>query len=54
MAKRASFVGNICMDISMIDISEIDDIKEGDPVIIFGNDLTIETLAEKVNTIPCL
>ena len=50
--QRASFVGNICMDISMIDITEIDDVKEGDPVIIFGNDLTIETLAEKVNTIP--
>lgn len=33
-------IGNICMDTSMIDISDYPDIKEGDTVFIFGSNLT--------------
>jgi len=44
-------IGSICMDMCMIDITEIK-AKEGDEVIIFGNDLPINTLADNLETIP--
>ena len=44
------FVGNICMDISMIDVSEID-CKRGDKVEIFGKNILISTMAKSMNTI---
>jgi len=50
--KRAPFIGNICMDVSMIDITDIEGVKEGDEVIIFNDELTISELAQKSGTIP--
>ncbi|MFN8256909.1 MAG: bifunctional UDP-N-acetylmuramoyl-tripeptide:D-alanyl-D-alanine ligase/alanine racemase [Bacteroidales bacterium] len=47
----ALIVGNINMDMCMIDITDIE-ANEGDEVIIFGPELPITELAEKVNTIP--
>ena len=38
--QRAPFVGNICMDMCMADVTEID-CKEGDQAIVFGNGLSI-------------
>ncbi len=49
--KWAPITGNICMDMCMVDISEID-CEEGDEAIIFGKELPIEMLAEKLQTIP--
>jgi len=49
--KRASVVGNVCMDMTMIDITGLE-AKEGDEVILFGEDLPIQELAGKINTIP--
>jgi len=49
--KFAPFVGNICMDLSMIDITGID-AKEGDTVTIFGEELTLIDLAKSIGTIP--
>lgn len=49
--KRAHVVGNVCMDMTMVDITGID-AKEGDEVILFGESLPIQVLAEKINTIP--
>lgn len=49
--KPAPYIGNICMDVSMIDVTNID-CKEGDTVIIYGDKLSPEVLAEKLNTIP--
>ncbi len=49
--KLAPTVGNICMDMCMIDITGID-AKEGDEVIIFGDSLPVNDLARKLNTIP--
>lgn len=43
-------VGNVCMDMTMIDVSETD-CKEGDEVIIFGKDLSIKDLAASIGTI---
>ncbi len=49
--KDAPVIGNVCMDMTMVDITGIP-AREGDPVIIFGKGLPIEVLADRVNTIP--
>ncbi|GAB6011686.1 bifunctional UDP-N-acetylmuramoyl-tripeptide:D-alanyl-D-alanine ligase/alanine racemase [Viscerimonas tarda] len=49
--QLAPFVGNICMDLSMIDVTGIE-IKEGDPVIIFGENPNLIDLADRMQTIP--
>lgn len=49
--KKAPYVGNICMDVCMIDVTGID-CKEGDKVIIFGDDFPVTTIAEWLDTIP--
>jgi Alr-MurF fusion protein len=43
--------GSISMDMTMIDISEIQDAKEGDELIIFGNELSVALLAKWAGTI---
>lgn len=49
--QKAPYVGNICMDLSMIDITGLD-VKEGDKVTIFGENMTVIDLAKKIETIP--
>jgi len=49
--KKAPFLGNICMDMSMIDLSGIE-CNEGDVVEIFGENNSIYTVAENLKTIP--
>ena len=49
--RRAKTVGNICMDMCMVDVSDIP-CKEGDEVEVFGNDISMNELAEKMGTIP--
>lgn len=49
--KRASVVGNVCMDMTMIDVTGMN-VTEGDEVIIFGKDFPIQEVASKINTIP--
>lgn len=44
--KKARLVGVVCMDMCMIDITGIPDVKEGDEVIVFGPDLPVTQLAE--------
>jgi alanine racemase len=44
-------VGNVCMDMCMVDISGMD-VKEGDDVIIFGKEHPISELANALDTIP--
>lgn len=50
--KLASVVGSVCMDMIMVDVSGIDNVKEGDEVIIFGKELPIQDLAAWAGTIP--
>ncbi len=45
-------VGNICMDICMVDVTDVSSVKEGDEAIIFGKEITISELADKLDTIP--
>lgn len=49
--KKAPYVGNICMDVCMIDVTDID-CREGDKVIIFGDDLPVTVLSDLLDTIP--
>jgi len=48
----APVIGMVCMDMTMIDITGIPNVKEGDEVIIFGKELPVETLARWAGTIP--
>lgn len=50
--RLAPVTGTICMDMMMIDITGIPDVKEGDEVILFGKELSVETVAQWANTIP--
>lgn len=49
--KPAPVIGNICMDMTMIDITGIN-AHEGDEVVVFGEKPGIQELAEKIGTIP--
>jgi alanine racemase len=49
--KKAPYVGNICMDVCMIDVTDID-CKEGDKAVIFGDELPITVLSDILGTIP--
>lgn len=49
--KRVPTVGNICMDLFMADVTDVD-CKVGDKVEIFGEHITTEEIAEKLGTIP--
>ena len=44
-------IGNICMDMTMLNITGTN-IKEGDEVIVFGENLLVTDLAKKAQTIP--
>ena len=49
--KRCPVVGNVCMDQAMIDVTGTD-AQVGDYAIVFGDNLPIEELADKLQTIP--
>ena len=49
--KRVPTIGNICMDMCMLDVTGVD-VKVGDTVTIFGADPTICELADILGTIP--
>ncbi len=49
--QKAEYVGNICMDVCMIDVTDIP-CKEGDLVTIFGDELSPAELASRCGTIP--
>lgn len=50
--KKAPVIGNIAMDMTMIDITGIHGVKEDDDVIVFGESLPVTKLAEWAQTIP--
>lgn len=49
--QRAPYVGNICMDVCMLDVTGID-CREGDSVEIFGDELPVTVLSDILGTIP--
>ncbi|WP_027407250.1 alanine racemase [Anaerovibrio sp. RM50] len=57
--QRAPVVGRICMDQCMVDLTDTNNIKEGDTVVLYGSqDLTIDEAADWLGTInyelPCM
>lgn len=50
--QRAPTIGNICMDMAMVDVTDIPSAREGDEVIVFGQQPTLQDLAECLQTIP--
>ena len=50
--QKAPYVGNICMDVAMIDVTDIPDVQEGDTVEIFGDHLPVTVLSDILETIP--
>ncbi|MBQ8127785.1 MAG: bifunctional UDP-N-acetylmuramoyl-tripeptide:D-alanyl-D-alanine ligase/alanine racemase [Prevotella sp.] len=48
--QRAEYVGNICMDVALIDVTDIP-CQEGDSVEIFGRNLPVSLLASQLDTI---
>ena len=49
--SKAPYVGNICMDVAMIDVTGIE-CNEGDTVEIFGDNLPVTVLSDALGTIP--
>lgn len=49
--KQAKIIGSICMDMLMVDVTNID-CKEGNSVIIFGENPSVNHMAKQLNTIP--
>ena len=45
-------IGNICMDLCMVDVSGVPDVSVGDSVEIFGPEMPVERLASILDTIP--
>jgi len=52
MGKRVPLVGNICMDMAMVDVTEIEGCEVGTEVEIFGKHISVEEIAKRRNTIP--
>lgn len=50
--KMAPVVGSVCMDMTMIDITGVSEAREGDEVIVFGQELPVQELATWIGTIP--
>ena len=49
--KRANIIGRVCMDQMSVDVTDIDEVKQGDEVILFGKTLPVEELADMCGTI---
>jgi len=49
--KSAPYIGNICMDMAMIDVTDCE-CNEGDDVIVFGDELSVSEFARDMKTIP--
>jgi len=50
--QLAPVIGTVCMDMTMIDVTDIPGVKQGDEVIIFGKEISIQDLANWAGTIP--
>jgi alanine racemase len=45
-------IGAVCMDMTMLDVTDVPDVKEGGDVIVFGAGLPVQNIARWINTIP--
>jgi alanine racemase len=49
--RKAPVIGNVCMDMTMIDVTDIPEAKEGDEVEVFGKHIPVQELAKATGTI---
>ncbi|NEM99558.1 bifunctional UDP-N-acetylmuramoyl-tripeptide:D-alanyl-D-alanine ligase/alanine racemase [Pontibacter burrus] len=49
--KRCPIIGNVCMDMCMVDVTGLN-VKAGDEAIVFGPQLTLTDMADRIGTIP--
>ena len=49
---RAPVIGNVCMDMCMVDVSSVEDVRPGDEAGLFGEDPPVWEFATKIGTIP--
>ncbi len=49
--KKAPVIGNVCMDMTMIDVTDIPEAMEGDEVEVFGKQIPVQELASATGTI---
>jgi alanine racemase len=53
--QRAPIIGRVCMDLTMLDVGHIDNVRMGDEVVIFGQQgsgsITVDEIASALNTI---
>ena len=49
---KAPIIGNVCMDMCMLDVTHIPQVKVGDEVIVFGESPSVKKLANCLGTIP--
>jgi alanine racemase len=50
--QLAPVIGNVCMDMTMLDITGIEQVQEGDEVVVFGNNPRVEDISRASETIP--
>lgn len=50
--QLAPVIGTVCMDMFMVDVTGIESVREGDEVIVFGNQLPVQQVAQWAETIP--
>jgi Alr-MurF fusion protein len=50
--RLAPVIGTVCMDMTMIDVTGIPGVREGDDVIIFGKEMPVQEVAAQAQTIP--
>jgi len=50
--KMAPVIGSVCMDMTMVDVTGIDDVREEDEVEIFGKHISVQEVAAWCGTIP--
>jgi Alr-MurF fusion protein len=50
--KKAPVIGNVCMDMVMVDVSAIPEAKAGDEAIVYGEQISLKELADGIGTIP--
>ncbi|RYY38635.1 MAG: bifunctional UDP-N-acetylmuramoyl-tripeptide:D-alanyl-D-alanine ligase/alanine racemase [Chitinophagaceae bacterium] len=48
----APVIGTVCMDMTMIDVTHVPGVREGDEVVVFGQPLPVQQLAQWMETIP--
>jgi alanine racemase len=50
--RRVPTIGNVCMDMTMVDVTDLPQAREGDEVIVFGETPPVQELAQALQTIP--